>query len=292
MDMLVKLSLVFFVCLLSFAIGTFVGKKFSDNQHKIAKYESGADATVAEETESHSGSDREIASVNPESENMKPTEVLSDSEVASLAAEFVSDGAETESHSAESEHGAQAEHGVKSDKNESTQHESPDDHASNSHEVKADASKHEVATAAKHDSHQTAEVKTAGHGENKTEKTVAAAHEEPMAIAHKVVESHDKQASRIPSSLATKVAASTTTGQYTVQVAAKKSEAEAKKYADELKAKGLAAFYVKADVKSEVWYRVSVGLFTTQKEAEVYKKELLSSNKTSSAIVQKVLNAH
>ena len=38
-DVVVKLILVFFISLLSFSIGTFVGKKFSDNQHKIAQLE-------------------------------------------------------------------------------------------------------------------------------------------------------------------------------------------------------------------------------------------------------------
>lgn len=38
-DTLIKLVLVFFLSLLSFSVGTFVGKQFSDSQHKIADLE-------------------------------------------------------------------------------------------------------------------------------------------------------------------------------------------------------------------------------------------------------------
>lgn len=40
-DTVVKVVLVFFISLLSFSIGTFVGKKFSDKQHKMASLEPG-----------------------------------------------------------------------------------------------------------------------------------------------------------------------------------------------------------------------------------------------------------
>ena len=43
-DTLIKLVLVFFLSLLSFSVGTFVGKQFSDSQHKIAALENGEDA--------------------------------------------------------------------------------------------------------------------------------------------------------------------------------------------------------------------------------------------------------
>lgn len=38
-DTVVKVVLVFFISLLSFSIGTFVGKKYSDNQHRMATME-------------------------------------------------------------------------------------------------------------------------------------------------------------------------------------------------------------------------------------------------------------
>lgn len=44
-DTVVKIVLIFFISLLSFSIGTFVGKKFSDNQHKMAEMEPQSAAT-------------------------------------------------------------------------------------------------------------------------------------------------------------------------------------------------------------------------------------------------------
>ena len=49
--------------------------------------------------------------------------------------------------------------------------------------------------------------------------------------------------------------------------------------------------YVSANIKGTTWYRVSVGLFTTQKEAEAYKKDLITRAKVDSALVQKVTSA-
>lgn len=51
-DTVVKVVLIFFISLLSFSIGTFVGKKFSDNQHKMAALESHA---VPNESTAHNG---------------------------------------------------------------------------------------------------------------------------------------------------------------------------------------------------------------------------------------------
>ena len=67
-DAIVKLVLVFVISLLSFAVGTFVGKKYSDQQHKIAAYEPTKESTsgrsVASEKEVNKAgamSDEEIA---------------------------------------------------------------------------------------------------------------------------------------------------------------------------------------------------------------------------------------
>lgn len=49
-DTVVKVVLIFFISLLSFSIGTFVGKKFSDNQHKMAVLEPQA---ASKESTSH-----------------------------------------------------------------------------------------------------------------------------------------------------------------------------------------------------------------------------------------------
>lgn len=75
-DTLIKLVLVFFLSLLSFSIGTFVGKQFSDSQHKIAELEGGGAA-----------SERVTASI-PET-TTEPNQAISEDEIAKLSEEFV-----------------------------------------------------------------------------------------------------------------------------------------------------------------------------------------------------------
>ena len=90
-DLVVKLVLVFFISLLSFSIGTFVGKKYSDNQHELALLEPNKDAKGEAQ--------REVASVGEEGKTdgteKKANSTMSDEEIAKLAEEFVAD--ETES---------------------------------------------------------------------------------------------------------------------------------------------------------------------------------------------------
>ena len=97
-DVVVKLVLVFFIALLSFSIGTFVGKKFSDNQYKLAQLEPQDGAAVAAHGDEHEAAegDRGIASISPEATDMKPGKALSDDEIAKLAEEFVTDDAKEE----------------------------------------------------------------------------------------------------------------------------------------------------------------------------------------------------
>ena len=75
-----------------------------------------------------------------------------------------------------------------------------------------------------------------------------------------------------------------------MQVASYATEDEARKHANELKEKGYSAFFVPAQVKGKSWYRVSVGLFTSENEAKEYKKEFMAKSKIESAIIQKIAN--
>jgi cell division septation protein DedD len=77
-DAVVKLFVVLLVCLFSFAVGTFVGKKFSDEQVKLSKFESA----------SPSQKEKGVA----KGENLK---TLSDEEVLALAREFMSEESNT-----------------------------------------------------------------------------------------------------------------------------------------------------------------------------------------------------
>ncbi len=262
-DVVVKLILVFFISLLSFSVGTFVGKKFSDNQHKISQLE-----IQDKGNESAGENDRDVASVQTSSET-KPADALNDEEIKKLAEEFVTeDEGKKPAHegTAEAAHEATAEKKVEA-KTEAT----PQAAAATT------GTKEVVVTA------PSTTTKTAV-----TKPSEAAT----RAVAGQTPEQETTKGSvknRIPQSLPQEIAASAI-GKYTVQVASYPTETEAKKLSEDLKGKGFNAFYVDAKVKTQTWYRVSVGLFATQKEADSYKADLLARAKVSSAIVQKVTN--
>ncbi len=71
----IKLGLVFFISLLSFAIGTMVGSEFKERQYKLSKLEPHGN---------QHGQSREVASAGKQNK-------LSDEEIAKLAEEFVTD---------------------------------------------------------------------------------------------------------------------------------------------------------------------------------------------------------
>lgn len=286
-DVVVKLVLVFFISLLSFSIGTFVGKKFSDNQHKIAQLEPKSNPGELE---------REVASVHPEASEVKPKDALNDDEIKKLAEEFVSD--DEGKKAAAPAHSEAAAHGEATPAHGETAH----------HEEAAAPAAHGETHGAPvvvptHDSHDKKEVAAPTHAANtkhgseehatpskasEASKRVVAGHSpEPE---HK---SEETKGNRIPQSLP-KELSSSAIGKFTVQVASYPTEDEAQKVAGDLKEKGFSSFYVPAKIKDKktnsekTWFRVSVGLFNTQKEAEIYKTDLLARAKISSAIIQKI----
>ena len=94
-DKMLKLALVFFISLLSFSIGTFVGKKYSDNQHKLAELE----PTKNKQTVNHDFATNMADSQNEKAAAKDTTDpLLTDNEVAKIAEEFATDS-ETESES-------------------------------------------------------------------------------------------------------------------------------------------------------------------------------------------------
>ncbi len=267
-DVVVKLVLVFFISLLSFSIGTFVGKKFSDNQHKLAALEPGHANKVADSHDNHGeGEVRGLASVSPDATEVKVEKALNDEDIAKLAEEFITD---------DKPQGP----GKPAD-------ESEDDH-SQAHAEKAEPGKtvaHE-APAAAHAAPAVAHAEVTKAVTQQVLKPAARMAEGRAAV----VDNPAQTASRIPSSLPKEVASSAI-GKFTVQVASYGTEKEAQALAADLKSKGFSAFYVSAKVKGQTWYRVSVGLFSTTKEAESYKADLVSRAKVSSAIVQKITSA-
>ena len=278
-DVVLKLGLVFFVSLLSFAVGTYVGKKFSDNQHKLSKYESGSSDKVAASDESDDHDDalaakdeadghgavaaddhgdghtpakksREVASIPPKGGEMKPKDALSDDEIAKLAQEFIAD--------------------KKTDKK-------GDKKADKKIDVKAEtksADKH----GAKPESHAKATAGGSVHDTHSAKEIVA---KTPKPDSH-------LKPKQIPTELPKELAASPS-GKFTVQIASTQNENDAQKMASGLKDKGHSAFYVPAKIKDKTWYRVSVGLFSTQSEADEFKRKL-DKDGISKTIVQKITN--
>jgi septal ring-binding cell division protein DamX len=98
-DTVVKIVLVFFISLLSFSIGTFVGKKFSDNQHKMvsmepskvqkddASHELAAEAEI-DSTSTHASSDAHESSKPTNSAVGHEADPITDDQVAVLEEEM------------------------------------------------------------------------------------------------------------------------------------------------------------------------------------------------------------
>lgn len=259
-DAVVKLAIVFFISLLSFSVGTFVGKKYSDNQHQLAALEPQKNTHATE---------REVASVHGE----ERAGAMTDEEIAKLAEEFVADEtvpANAENHGeAAAAHGETAAHGEEHGEVATGHGEAP------AHgEAKHEAAKNE---------HEVAKAPTTGHAEPSSAAKNMAEGKNPSVHEAKT----SANAPRVPSSLPKDVA-QYAVGKFTVQVASYADEVEAQKMASGLKTQGYSAFYVPANINGKTWFRVSVGQFATQKEAQTYRSELLSKAKVSSAIVQKI----
>ncbi|WP_413585354.1 SPOR domain-containing protein [Bdellovibrio sp. HCB274] len=257
-DTVVKLVIVLFISLLSFSVGLFAGKNFSDNQHTISQLEP-----------QKAGATREVASEHGATATETKSGAMTDEEIAKLAEEFVADEAPAATTAAHGEgHGEVAAHSTAP----AAHGTAPAATTATGHETKADAHGAPAKTATKEEPSNVAKELAAG----KAPQTRTA----PAPAAK-------KEESRIPSSLPKDVA-QYTVGKFTVQVAAYADEAEAQKFASDLKTKGYSAFYVPANIKGKTWYRVSVGQFATSKEAASYRSELLTKAKVSSAIVQKI----
>lgn len=268
LDVVMKMGLVLFISLLSFAVGTFVGKKFSDNQHKVANYEHGEKATETAANDDHADAARAVASADEHGEKSKDT--LTDDEIAKLAEEFVAEENEDAKEVAKDDtHGAADAHGRKT--------ASADPHAaakSNEHGEAAKEDAHAATKPAAKDAHA-----AAGHGEEAPAKDAHG-----KAETSKVMKTNEAAVSAAKAKLT-----SAPQGKYTVQIASYPSEGEAQKTSAGLKEKGFSAFYVPAKIQDKTWYRVSVGLFTTSDEADEYRKKL-DKEGISKTIVQKVTN--
>lgn len=260
MDVVVKLVLVFFIALLSFSVGTFVGKKFSDNQHMLAQLEpsSAQDEFIAEESLTEDSAKREVASVPKEFEGTEPSEKLSDEEIAKLAAEFVTAEADLSQ-------------------------ELPSVPAIPAESEKP-TMKQDVPTA------QQNPVRAAAS----TTKEEVQFKKEPSPAAQRILQgqgpSQDiaktperKQPLSLPAQ-----AVGSPVGKFTVQIGSYNNEREAQTMTADLRTKGYEAFYAPANVNGKTWFRVSVGLFATQTEAQKFKMTSNANPAFEKSIIRKI----
>lgn len=266
-DTIIKLVLIFFISLLSFSVGTFVGKQVSDADYRRAAIEGEYNHFQA----------------NSDHDEQGGGEVISEDEIASLTEEFVN----TEKRELASDTSKKKEHHGKTDKH--NDHNKPDAHAKNDDHDKHDANakegykKYGKATPSKAMKEKAVAQKELikeekGHSVEKAARRVASG-----KAPAKTIKETRKPTSVLPG------VASSAVGKYTVQVASYADEGEAKAHSAKLKTKGWNAFYIPADVKGRTWYRVSVGLFSTTASAEKFKSELKKEANISSAYVQKII---
>lgn len=256
-DTLVKTVLIFFISLLSFSIGTFVGKKFSDNQHKLVSLE----PTAAGEATDHNVDAEEASLAHGEGHEGAETHAT---DVAPDHEETVVEGSahkEEEGHTEESSKVAEAAH-----KDHPTQaaatHSGEEEHGALEKDLKGP--KEEVA----HEGKKT----SAPHGETKTSEQVKEHVKEPIKVSPAVA----------------KAVAANGSGNFTIQVASYATPEEAEKRVSELKSLKFEGFTTAATIKGNLWYRVNVGMFATIKEAQDYKSLLTEKAKIKAAIIQKL----
>ena len=272
-DTLVKLVLIFFISLLSFSVGTFVGKQFSDSQYKMAQLEGDA------------GGDREPTSLDPAALEPSPPDALTEEDIASLEEEFSKgktvDHDRPDSKTSEHAPKPEKENVVKNDAHAKADHDAVD-----SHKEVAKKVGHLVDKAAHNASEINDEAKVVKATKSKK------ADDKIAEIAHKVMKgetpvSHQVDAERQPSSLPKSVA-NDVVGKFTVQVSAYMKEPDAVEHTKALKDKGFSAFYIPATVNGTTWFRVNVGLYSSSKEAQDYMKKIVGQE-IKSAIVKKIV---
>ena len=282
-DTLVKVVLVFFISLLSFSVGTFVGKQVSDADHRRMALEGEYKA------------DRSIASTDEHKEEVADAgDKITEKEVESLTEEFVNK--EKGREPAEAGHD---EHAAKASEHGAAAHAAKDEHAAApAEEHKAEAAEHKEEGGYKAYGRKTAgtehkeEAKVAKTEAKSVHETAAAKHDAPAKIADKVAAgkapTDGKKEERKPQSVLPSVASSAV-GKYTVQVASYADESEAKTQVGDMRTKGLNAFVLPAQVNGKTWFRVLVGLFNNVKSADEYRAQLMKDAGTKAAIVQKIV---
>ncbi|MBX3022590.1 MAG: SPOR domain-containing protein [Bdellovibrionales bacterium] len=281
-DTLVKVVLVFFISLLSFSVGTFVGKQVSDSDHRRMALEG-----------EYKG-ERSIASTDEHAEGHG--DKITEKEVESLTEEFVNKEKGREPAEAKDAHGEAHEAADAKEHKADGYTTYQGKKVAGAADKKTEAKKEEPKKAGK-DAHAAAAADAHGkaadaHGKDPAHAAPGAIADAASKAAAKVVEgkapTDGKKEERKPQSVLPSVASSAV-GKYAVQVASYADEKEAKDHAADMKGKGFNAFYLPANVNGKTWYRVLVGLFSNMKSADEFRAQLMKEAGTKSAIVQKIV---
>jgi cell division protein FtsN len=267
-DTIVKVMLVFFISLLSFSVGTFVGKQVSDSDHRRMALESefqGREVASSEGTE--------------DGATAKEGGKVTDKEVENLAEEFVN---KEKGEGGDAAPAGQAAKGTEGETEEGmkvadTTKEGADGYKTYSHGKEQ-----------KKDDKTEMSEKTDKVPSKKVSKTEAT-DEVSDKVANDKAASDGEVEQRKPSSSALPSVANSAVGKFTVQVGSYATETEAEGQAKNLKGKGWAAFYVPATVSGKTWYRVMVGTFNNHNSAQAFRKDFMKESGMKSALVQKIV---
>ncbi len=250
-DTVFKLVLIFFISLLSFSVGTYVGKQVSDSNYRQAALEL------------QFNGNSQVADANNTASN-PATKPINDQQTKSLAQEFInaarepaSANAQASSQTADQTTAQNGSTNHLSGYTKRTHFNSSESNLQNSRNI-ASISPNSEANAADR-----------------------VANNLSPAKARKLLKRHVSM--QLPP------VATTAIGKYTVQIASYANQRQARARAAKLKKQGYSAFYVPAVVRGRKWFRVSIGLFASQKGAMDYRTELLATKAVSAAIVQKIV---
>ena len=293
-DTLVKVVLVFFISLLSFSVGTYVGKQVSDSDHRRMALEGEfkGDRSVAsagEHGDEHADekiTEQEVESLTEEFVN-KEKSAREPAEAAGHGAHGTADAGHDKAPAAPAAQAGHAEDGYKEYKRGGAKGHDPA--KAGAHAPKAHAPKAHADDAYAKDAHAKPAAKEAhGAKPTATEAKPAAPSKAAQKVSHDEAPTDGMKEERKPSSALPSVASSAI-GKYTVQVASYADEKEAKGHAAGLKGKGYNAFYLPANVNGRTWFRVLVGLFNNSKSAGDFRGQFMKEANTKSAIVQKIV---
>lgn len=256
-DVLVKLILVFFVSLLSFSIGTFVGKQFSDSQHRLASLE--------QDYRSESEEVRAIASIPEADLEVEPSEILSKEDISKLAEEFVQETTPTAKRNV-----------ATSDPTPTPEEERSPDATNETSPAEPEVQLRPISKPSRDTvPNQPLDVQKAAD---------AIASNHPVLKPVAVQKTEPAQAKSLP-----KITANDVQGKYTIQVSSHTSEKDAQAHAEDLISKGFSAFYIPALVDGKTWYRVSVGNFASSGTAKEYLQKVKTNVAFKDAIVRRVV---